>query len=418
MRSLSRVLLALAALMPVSIAGPAPMDTKPVGLRALDFPAAQAAAQSEKRPVLVLFCDGEKQCAAISTSMLKEVKLRQWLDATLVAIQVDKSAETTLAAKFRIRATPTYLFLDAKGVELDRLVGARDSKALRTEGEELLKGGDPLERLQKRRKGRESDPEMRLRYADILCDRGDLDAAMAEYLAVNASGGPMGAAAFDELLRLARIYPRAADAIAGIAAGLEPRIQSAQATDEEFGRWFGLCRQLKLETRMLLVYDALAPLDAIDDSERARNVRAAALRTRIAPALRDLFYTDQRYSDVALLIEDALRDFEARKARHAQTVAAGDAAATKTSSSLLRGDTSRDYEALVAVKRLGEATLLADALVNFDPTVATYDTLIESADRAGAKGEAEMLALRGRTDARIDAKLRMHIGPTVPHQAK
>lgn len=421
MSFLSSVLLVLAASIPcpeLARAGPVRADTKPVGLRPIDFPAAEAAARSEKRPILVLFCDGASQCASISEGILKEVKLRQWFDEKVVAILLDKGAATELAEKYRIRSTPTYLFLDVKGIELDRLVGARDSKALRTEGEEILKGGDPLERLQKRRKGRESDPEMRLRYADILCDRGDMDAALAEYLAVNAAGGPMGTAAFEELLRMARIYPKAADAIAGMAASLEPRIQSAEASDADFERWFGLCRQLKLETRMLMVHDALAQFDETPEVDTTRQGRAAVLMKRIAPALRDLFYTDRRYADLAGLIQDTLGDFEARKARHAATATAGDAAATKTSLNLLRSDTARDYEALVAVKRLGEATLLADALIDFDPTIPTYNELVECAERAEAKAEAKMLALRGRADARIDAKKRLGIGPTVPQQAK
>ncbi|MCY2960525.1 MAG: thioredoxin family protein [Planctomycetota bacterium] len=421
MSFLSSVLLALGALpavFPAPVGGDARTDKRPVGLRPLDFPAALSTARVEKRCVLALFCDGEASCRTLSEDMLKEVKLRAWLDEKVVAIQVDKGAQLELSAKYRIRSTPTYLFVDAKGTELDRIVGARDSKALRAEGEEILKGGDPLERLQKRRKGRESDPEMRLRYADILCDRGELDAALVEYLAVHAQGGPMAGPAFEELLRLGRIYPKASEAIAGIAAAMEPRIQSADASDAEFERWFGLCRQLKLELRMLALHDALARFDGQAEVDAAHKERAAALRKRIAPALRDLFYTDQRYADLGGLIEDALADFGARKARHAELATAGDASATKTSLRLLREDTARDYETLAAVKRLGEATLLADALISFDTTVATYDALIEGAQRANAGSEAKMLASRGRSDARIDPKLRIAIGPTIPHQAK
>lgn len=417
MSLLSAVLLALAS--PLLAPGPdSRADKRPVGLRPLDFEAAKSMARVEKRPVLVVFCDGADGCKKLAEDVLKEAKLRAWLDEKLVAIQLDRSAQPDVAAKYRVRAAPTYLFLDAKGTEIDRLVGARDSKTLRTEGEDILKGGDPLERLQKRRKGRESDPDMRLRYADILCDRGELDAALAEYVAVNAAGGAAGAAAFDEMLRLARIYPKAAEAIGGMAAAVEPRILSAEATDEEFERWYGLCRQLRFETRMLAVHDALARTAADPEGDAARKERAAALGKRIAPALRDLFYTDRRYADVAALVGDALRELDARKKRHAATAAAGDASAARTSLKLLREDTARDYETLVAVKRLGEATLLADALITFDTTVATYDALIAGAERAGANGEARMLALRGRSDARIDVKQRLGIGPTIPPEKK
>jgi thioredoxin-related protein len=452
MNILSAVLLALAAPFLVSPADKL-ADQRPVGLRSIDFDAAKSAARIERRPILMLFCDGETECQRIAEDMLEEIKLRTWLDDKVVAIQVDKHAQPDLAARYRIRVTPTYLFSDAKGTELDRLVGLRDSKTLRQEGEEILKGGDAFERLQKKRKGRESDPEMRLRYADFLCDRGELDGALAEYLAVHAQGGPMSAAAFEELTRMARIYPKAADAIAGIASTLEPRIRSGLATDEEFASWFDLSRRMKSELRMLALYDAMAPLDPLaageepsgDDPsgeepsggepsganpsgdapsaapppEAARNAaRIAELRQRIAPALRDLFYTDQRYADYAALVRDALADLEVRKEKHAEIAIAGDASATKTSLNLLREDTARDYEALIAVKRLGEGTLLADALITYDPTVATYDSLVESAVRANLPAEARLLALRGRSDVRIDPKSRSRIAPSIPGGAK
>jgi len=407
MAFLSAVLLALSF-----VSGESRAEKRPVGLRPLDFEAAQAAARIERRPVLVLLCTGEEECKRVATDMLKEIKLRQWFDEKVVAIQVDRNAAPAIADRYRVRKTPTYLFVDAKGTEIDRIVGLKDSKTLRAEGEEILKGGDPMERLQKKRKGREADPEMRLRYADILCDRGDLDTALDEYLAVHEQGGPMGAEAFEELLRLARIYPKAADTIGGLAAQLEPRILSAEASDEEFARWLDLCAKLKLETRRLAVYDALAQFEG-DAQERA-----AALKQRIAPTLRDLFYTDRRYQDLSDLLVDARADLETRKAAHAKTVAAGDEAETKRSLRLVREDTARDYEALIGVKRLSEATLLADALIGFDTTIATYEMLVEVALRAENRAEAKLIAQRGRTDVRLDPKARMRIAPMFPLEAK
>lgn len=416
MNALSAVLLVLA--MPFLALSPeARSDKRPVGLRSLDFDAAKSAARAEKRPVMVLFCDGENDCRRIAEDMLKEIKLRTWLDDKVVAIQIDARTEVDLARQYRIRTTPVFLFTDDKGTEMDRLVGARDSKTLRKDGEEILAGGDALERLQKRRKGRETDPEMRLRYADILCDRGELDRALAEYMAVHAQGGPMADAAFDELMRMRLLYPKAADAIAGIAGTLEPRIRSGDATDEEFERWFSLCRKLKSEMRMLGMYDGLAPIEGDDlldpPLDPAVTARKEEFRKRMAPALRDIFYTDRRYSDYAALVTDSLADFDARKTKHAAVLATGDASATKTSLDRLRDDTARDYEALIGVRRLGEATLLADALIGFDTTVRTYDLLIEYALRAERPGEARLLATRGRSDARIDAKQRVRIGPSI-----
>jgi hypothetical protein len=387
---------------------------QPVGLRPLDFEAAQQAARIEHKPILMLFCADSKECQKLSSTTLTERHLRTWMDEKVVAIQVDPRQEVELARRYRVRTTPTFLFADAKGTELDRIMGVRDSKGLRTEGDEILKGGDPLERLQKRRKGREADPDLRLRYADILSDRALLEQALTEYLAVHALGGTAGQAAFDEIVRLGRIYPKAMDAIGGLASTLEPRVQRAEASDEEFERWLGLCKAATLDARLVWAYDALAQV------EGPQVERAGVLRARLAAILRDVFYTDKRYADLAPLVTDVRAKLEARQSARAAELAAapGDANLARRSLQTLREDTSRDYEVLVALKRLGEATLLADALIGFDPTVATYDTLIEHALRADSLSEAKALAVRGRADPRIDAKARLKIGPTVLQQAR
>jgi|GEM_PF-4202787 len=400
---LSTVLLALS-----STIGGSRAEKPPVGLRPLDFEAAQATARIERRPVMLLLCTGEAECKRVALDMLKEIKLRQWFDEKVVAIQVDRNANVAIADRYRVRKTPTYLFVDAKGTEMDRIVGMKDSKTLRAEGDEILKGGDPMERLQKKRKGREADPEMRLRYADILCDRGDLDTALDEYLAVHQQGGAMGDEAFEELLRLARIYPKAADTIGGLAAALEPRIVAAEASDEEFARWLYLCSKLKLDTRRLGVHDTLAQFEGEQEE------RADELRNRIAPTLRDLFYTDRRYEDLSDLVVDARADFEARRAAHTKTASLGNEPETKRSLRLVREDTARDFEALIGVKRFSEATLLADALIGFDTSIATYEALVEVALRAENRAEAKLIAQRGRTDVRLDPKARMRIAPMFP----
>ncbi len=423
MNSLSAVLLALASLL-LAPAAASHADKRPVGLRGIDFDAAKSAARVERKPMMLLFCDGEAECARIAADMLKEVKLRSWFDDTVVAIQVDTAAQPDLARRYRIRISPTYLFADAKGTEIDRLVGLRESKELRQQGDEILKGGDAFERLQKRRKGHEDDPEMRLRHADFLCDRGELDAALAEYLAVLVQGGPLSDAAFDELMRLQQIYPKAADAIAKLAGAMEPPIRSGAATDEQFRSWFALCQKLKAEQRMLRVYDDLAPQAAFDEEgnpipvDAQQEARKAELRKRIAPALRDLFYTDRRYSDYASTVADALESLKDRKRQYEEVAATGDAGATKHRLNVLREDSARDYEALIAVRRFGEGTLLADALIGFDTTVETYNALVEGALRAELPQEARLLALRGRSDTRIDPRLRGGIAPSIPAGAK
>ncbi|MBL8861250.1 MAG: thioredoxin family protein [Planctomycetes bacterium] len=431
MNALSAVLLALLA-----SGGALQADRRPSGLRPLDFERARTVARVERRPVLAVFCAGPAELQQLAEGVAKDAQLRKWLAERLVAVALDRAAEPELAARYRVRRTPTYLFVDERGVELDRLVGARDGQALRGEGEEILKGGDALQRVDRLRVGREADPDLRLRRADVLADRGDLDAALSEYLAIHGSGGAAGVEAFDEVLRLARFHPRAADAVGAIVAALEPRIVAGRADEAEFARWLDLCTRLRFDTRLLHAYDALAPrveaaepghdehdaeVDPDDpptsaEDAAARAARARELRARLAPLLRDVFYADRRYADLAPLLTAPLGDFAARRAAHGRVSAQGDPAETRRSLARLRQDTARDFEALVGVRQLSDALLLADGLVAFDPTAATYDALVDAALRAGSRAEAELVARRGREDARVDPRERARIGASIPEE--
>ncbi len=382
----------------------------PVGLRELGFERARATAAIEKRPLLVLFCGADPACAKLAETTLRERKLRAWIDEKVVAIRLDPAAEPDLVNRYHVRTTPTFLFVDARGVEIDRILGFRDSAAVRAEGDEILAGGDALARLRARCAARPDDLDLKLRLADALASRGEMNEAVTGYLACYDAGGTHREAAFAALRWLGRAHPQPLDALVTLAARLEPAILAGTAGEPAVEEWLRLCGACGGETRVLGVYDALAaPEEPVDG--------APALRRRLAPRLRDLFYVDRRYADLAPLLGDPQAALAERKRKHdaSREREPLDTAAHKRALRDLRESTARDYETLIGLRRYGEAALLADKLIQADTSIATYDSLVEHALRAEAPAEAKAVALRGRADPRLDPKARSGIGPQFPH---
>ena len=91
-----------------------------------DFQAAQALAHREKRPMLVEFgaawCP---PCQYMARKVLPDPRVREAL-REFVTVKVDVDSNAELAATFRADSLPTFVFLDAAGREVHRVVGGLD----------------------------------------------------------------------------------------------------------------------------------------------------------------------------------------------------------------------------------------------------------------------------------------------------
>jgi hypothetical protein len=273
------------------------------------------------------------------------------MDEKVVAIQLDPAQETDL-----VRALPRAHDADVPVRRRQghgarphhgraRLEGAADR------GDEILKGGDQLERLQKRRKGREADPDLRLRYADILADRAQLEDALSEYLAVHALGGAAGRPRSRRSCGWAHL-PQGDGR--DRRAGLDARAARAEGRGDRRGvrALAGPVQGGHARRATRVAYDAMAHVEG-PQAERAGVLRARLARSCATSS------TPTSATPTSRQVTDVRAAFQAGKAARAAEVAAapGQENVARRSLQTLREDTSRDYEVLVGLRRLGEATL-------------------------------------------------------------
>jgi thiol:disulfide interchange protein len=85
---------------------------------------ALAKAKKENKPLLVDFwatwCG---PCRLMNTSTFQDKQVGAFTSDHFIAYKVDVDQERALASKYNIQAMPTFVFIDAKGKELHRVMG-------------------------------------------------------------------------------------------------------------------------------------------------------------------------------------------------------------------------------------------------------------------------------------------------------
>jgi hypothetical protein len=372
--------------------------------RTLDFDGAVTRAKIEDRPILVVFesttsADSKK----LDTTTWKDPKVKSRLASKMVAIKLDVELDAELSAKFRIHILPTMLILTRQGVELDRITGYVDARTFESEADAILAGSDPVERVQKRLKGHEDDPQLRTDLAGALCDRGDLEKSLVEYLWCWDHGvekDPSFATVrrtflLGQIVRLSRLHPPAADALAQRAAAIQDHVADCTADEDAVADFLAIQHALTRDDVVLAAYDAIS-----SDSEAC-----ARTKSRLAPVAIDAMIDAGRYDDAVALMGDV-------NAHVGALVAAADAdlqhyekerwqIATDNRRARLRSDLSRVFEALVGSKRYDEGDVLAKRIITLDDRGPMYVALIRGALRAQAQGSARSVAVRAFGDKNL-----------------
>jgi thioredoxin-related protein len=388
---------------------PGAPGTPAEAFRPLDFDGALKAARVEDRPILVVFQSaGSDDSKKLDATTWKDPKVKSRLASKLVAVKLDVELEPELAAKFRIHILPTILLLTRQGVELDRITGYVDARTFESEADAILAGSDPVERVKKRLKGHEEDPHLRIDLAGALCDRGDLDKSLVEYMWCwdhGAEKDPTFAAVrrtflLEQIQRLARLHPAAEDALAQRATAIQAHVVDCTASDEAVADFLAIEHALVRDDVVLAAYDALSSEDAASDA-------AACARTkeRLAPVAVDAMIDARRYDDALAMMGDL-------DARVSAIIAAANAdlehfekekwkIATDNRRARLRSDLGRVFEALVGSKHYDEGDALAQRIIALDASGPMYVALIRGALRAAAQGSARSVAVRALGDKHL-----------------
>jgi len=374
--------------------------------RPLDLDGAVRSAQIEKKCVLVVVARAGAPETKKLDGTFGEAKVREWMAAKAIAIRVDFDRQPDLAARFRVHILPTMVFLNDKGLELDRLTGHVDGRTFRAEAESILAGGDPVARVRKRLVGHENEPHLRIDLAGALYDRGLLEEAMREYLWCWDHGvefDPGFAEArrdflLREIVRLGRVYTPASDELATRAATLFERVVDCSATLVQVRDFLTINQTLQQDDRTLAAWDAITK-DPTGCEE---------MQKMLAPNVLDALIDARRYKEAAERLGDAVARFDA-----AATAFEADAkrwrkerpedaeAKIEVERRALRVDACRWFETLLGAGRYDDADKLSARVLAHDGKGATYTALLRAALRAESHGAAKSIARRAEADKKL-----------------
>lgn len=375
--------------------------------RPLDFDGAVAAAKTEHKCAMVLFTSpGSGAVKQLDSLTWIDPKVREWMVLKAVPVKLDAEKNDELAARLRIHTTPTTLFVNESGREIDRITGYVDGRAFLEETKAIFGGRDPLERARKRYEADTNDPHRRIDLAFALEDRSDFNGAL-EHLLWCWDNGVARDPSFAEkrrtfllkqIMRLGRLHPKAADALAERARAAYDKVVTCTAPESDLLDFLLLNHELQQDDRTLAAYDALDP----------GSDGCAALRERLGPLVIDPLIDARRYTEAVARLGDPkdqlnrmVAEFRAESERLQRDHKSEAFVAIDTNKRALRIRAARIYEALIGAKKYDEGGAYAKLVLAFDPGGATNCALILAALRVEAHGEAQALVTRALADPRL-----------------
>ncbi|TAL58147.1 MAG: thioredoxin family protein, partial [Legionella sp.] len=133
-------------------------------------------ARAESKPIMLdVVAEWCGPCKLMDRTTFSDPAVVEWAKKSVVPTRFDaeKGEGRKLASRYAVRSFPTVLFLDGKGNEIDRLLGAHPPEDFRLYGGQIVTGKSRLaEGLAKLKK--EWNPETAVAYATSLAQRNDL----------------------------------------------------------------------------------------------------------------------------------------------------------------------------------------------------------------------------------------------------
>jgi thioredoxin-like negative regulator of GroEL len=374
----------------------------PAPFRDVTFDQALTTAQADKRIVLIdFFTTWCVPCKKLDATTWKDADVVKWIDTKCVALKIDAEKQVDLAKRFHVDGYPTMILLRADGTEIDRFVGYRDAKKFLSDVDAALAGRDVVTRAKEALVGHENDAMARQAYGDALKQKGRYDDALTEYLWCfdhgRESAGYAGVRLsflLNDIASMTKSFPAAQKALEERRDAAEARLVAGPATFEDASDAVALNRTLRDSKRTLALYEQM-----IKAGPLSKSIKPVFARELLKP-----FLEAKRYPEMLALVEDpaaqverAIQMFEisSPKSEEADEATRKD---MEEARSMMRPMVVEQgcqlHEALLATRKVEAAGKIADRLIEFSPTGATYVSLIRSSNRAGDSATADALTAR------------------------
>jgi thioredoxin-related protein len=346
--------------------------------------ACQQAQQDGKIVMVDFYTPRSRPCKMLERKTWRDAAVRDWLRARTVPLKIDAEKQKELAARYRVEACPTILFLKPDGNEMDRLVGFIEPDDFLKNAADIVAGVDRAQAVRDELKTAGNDPmkrhELALKFADLnkypealeqllwCFDHGlEHDPAYAgvrlSFLVKNIAG-------------LGQDYPPALAALHERRDGARQAVLDGSGTFESAAELAALNAALRENAQTLQVFDRLAKSDLPNKDQ---------MRRAMSSDVFDSLLQARRYSDIL-----SVTDVDEVFARHMQTYEDLSRRYGPKEQYLLRmqrHDIAEDcatlYEVLVGVHDNDAANRLAERIMDFDPSANTLQVLTLSALRAG-----------------------------------
>lgn len=155
-----------------------------VHFKKVSFADAQKQAAKEKKKIMVdFYTDWCKWCKVLDVRTYSDMQVGKYVDENFIPVKIDaeKGEGVALAKKYQVKGYPTIVVFDAKGNEIDRVVGYQDVAQFKRSMMAANEGGfKALVDRSKTPKG-EKDGALWLQLAQHYADNSDNANALAAY---------------------------------------------------------------------------------------------------------------------------------------------------------------------------------------------------------------------------------------------
>ena len=359
----------------------------------LSFDAACKEAKASDRIVMIDFyavwCG---PCKRLDKVTWKDPGVVEWLGANTVALKIDAEKQTKLASQFKVEAYPTIVFAKPDGTSMGSITGYVAPAAFMKKAADVVAGVKPSDRIREQLAKDSGNLGLHVKLAAELRKEGDYERALYSLqwnwefnstLEKGAGAASDWNALILEIEKLIRDYPEARKPFEKRRDDLQQKVMSLDVEQKETRDFMGLNRALSQPERTLEVYDALMKLP-----ERPKILEYGDSLHSLFGAVIPRLLKAGRYAEVVAGIGDPDKFMDKQLADLKITTDA--IPDNEMFRNIMRGQvmtkSGQLYQALIGTGEHDAAgSALAARMVEFDPSVHTWNRLIRIARKAKRK---------------------------------
>lgn len=405
---------------------PAPSpEARELGWRRVTAEAAQEAAKTEKRALVLGFYDSASEAGrAFDAKVLQDAVFVRWLEARTVALRLDLASQPALARSLAIEGPGAVVVCTSAVEEVERWGSDVEPRALMTAMQPMLKHVDFMAPARTRVKQNPKSAMARALLGDTYIDCLMHDRAIEHYLWAWDNGG--NEPEFAQMRREATIYKlgQMANRLKPVRKELVTRRDAATArllAPQEGDVRLELARDVAaLNSALIAPERQLETWNALRQQEK---VEPSVLSASFPDMLAQYLFRERRFEEFLAGRGDVLADFDARYVVLAKELAAEAAAAAaggqqgdptqpkegidplEVRRTSLLASASMHVEALASLARTKDAGALASLVLGVDRRPAAYATMAGAAARGNAVELHDELIARARKELTNAAEL-------------